>query len=402
MRHLLLFESFIDSLDEMIYSDHWKERTAYPREENSHLSRILPYSSNFNRYGFKIDSFIDDNRNSFPLRESLQKLDISEEQANNYITRALRNLTRSSKLEKWDPTNLPYLMLRLGRIVFYKDEDTKLYPLIKGGDGKGGFYDSGDCVWGLAGYNKNNIVEGITVKYYPDTEEGETMMKMTSEYSTKLKSADFYRNSKIEYPYGKNFVITVDLTDDKVPSIEGKMRDQVEGREWKLGGGPKIDLERFKDPDYLTPEFRRTQIYKGLILTIHDKETGKDRTYEVDSDPLNSDEIYNSYLADKENGTRSLKSMPIRFRAYSMDSYIKYDRLTNAKYPVYQRKSSISTQVSIKPGDLIYIRKSMKKSSSLEIDPNQLYEFRFITSEPKILQRGSAQIALDLPLEKSE
>ena len=121
MIHLKLFEAFIQKLDEIQYSDHWRERTAYINEPNYQLSRIMPYSQTF-RSGFDIEKFVDRRGNELTVTEAAEILEINEDQIKNYITVAIRNLTRSRRLERWRLGNndIRYLMLGLGRICFWR------------------------------------------------------------------------------------------------------------------------------------------------------------------------------------------------------------------------------------------------------------------------------------------
>ena len=59
----------------------------------------------------------------------------------------------------------------------------------------------------------------------------------------------------------------------------------------------------------------------------------------------------------------------------------------------YTRSSSIPKTITLNPEDQVYIKRAKKGSP---LDPDQIYRFKFVTSEPKILQKGSAQIALDI------
>jgi hypothetical protein len=383
MEHLLLFESYFFRLDEISYSKHWIERTSL----NDYESRIVPYDNN-NQFGFDLVGFLDANNNKVSLYDGIRSLGIDNTSINKYISKALNLLTNSKKLELWVPENdKPAQMLDLGRICLYK-KDIKLYPIFRGGKGpkEPGFYREGDKVWGLV---QDNTI-GVTVKYYLSDEEGKNEMYRDSMRVSKLNSYSFYNSSEYGYPYKKGFELIVDLTDNKELSIYNKLKSQVEGREWELGPSTEMEIKKV-DPYYLSMDFKRIQISKGLIISIVNPETGKQNIYEVDDDPLNTDEMYSNYLEDKENKTNLLKETPVIFKAYLMDKFEKYfgPNVT----VTYRRLSSFPKSVTLNPGDKVYIKKAKK---GILLDPNQVYQFRFITSEPSILKKGSAQIALDI------
>jgi hypothetical protein len=385
MIHLKLFEAFVQKLDEIQYSDHWKERTAYINEPNYNLSRIMPYSQNF-RSGFVVEKFVDGRGKEYSVSEAEEILGINPEQIQNYITVAIRNLTRSRRLERWrsDNTSLKYLMLGLGRICFHKDENTKLYPYIKGGDGKGGFYDGGDMVWGLT---RNND-EGVTVKYYPSTEEGTLLMSIANEYSTtktdKISALAYSNSSSIEYPYGKGFKMIVDLTDNDPREIENKLRNQAEGHEWTYGPRVYVQAAPVRDamPRYATQEveskYNRKSISKGTIVGIYNNDKGKMVIYEIATDPLNGDAIYEAYKKSKEEGNNDFRYIPVEYRGYVSSVRVTIDPRTGRRYEKYSRVGSVTVPIKLSPEDMTWWGR-----------------YKFITSEPKILAKGLVQLAID-------
>lgn len=230
MRYLKTYIDFNDPLNEIAYGFHWKDRTSYPGEVKSFLSRILPFSTD-QKYGFEIDHFVDEEGEYFEKSEALSILEIDENTANNYITHCLRNLTRSEKLKNWESKSKAfYLMLNLGSIRFYKDPYA-LYPSIKGGKEKGGFFDPGDVIWGLAKENNDKgtiSMRGATIKYYPYGDAGTLAMKLKSRDEAGVSIGEFIKNSYIDYPYGKDFEITVDLSNDEdMEVIKEKIDSQV-------------------------------------------------------------------------------------------------------------------------------------------------------------------------------
>ena len=234
MRYLKTYIDFNDPLNEIEYGHHWDHRTSYPGEVQSDLSRILPFSPKNDKnhiYGFEIDHFVDEEGEYFEKSEALSILEIDENTANDYITHCLRNLTRSKKLENWESKSKAfYLMLNLGSIRFYKDPYA-LYPLIKGGRREGGFFDPGDQIWGLAKENNKDgtiSMRGATIKYYPYGDAGTREMKIYSRDESGVSIGEFNQKSYIDYPYGKDFQITVDLSNDAdMEVVKEKIDSQV-------------------------------------------------------------------------------------------------------------------------------------------------------------------------------
>ena len=77
MKHLLLFESYVDKIYEIRMDPHWIERTSL----NDVMSRALPYNSNF-AYGFKVSKFLDDKNNDVSKAQSISNLNIDENKFN--------------------------------------------------------------------------------------------------------------------------------------------------------------------------------------------------------------------------------------------------------------------------------------------------------------------------------
>lgn len=384
MRHLLLFESYFSKLDEIKYSAHWLERTSLKDFD----SRIVPYDNDY-QFGFNLTGFLDINNNKISLYDGIRLLKIDNTEINKYISKALHILTNSKKLADWFPNNdKEAQMLDLGRICFYK-EDTKLYPIFKGGKGpkEPGFYREGDKVWGLV---KSNT-DGVTIKYYLSDDKGQEDMYQDSQRVSGLKPFLFYKNSEYGNPYGQNFELIVDLTEDLELFIVNKLKSQVEGKEWKLGPEPEREINRM-NVNYTNVDFKRIQISKGLIISIVNSETGKQNIYEVDDDPLNTEQMYSNYLEDKDNNTDLLKETPVIFRAYMMDKFERYNGGIPSP-PSYRKLGDFAKKVTLNPGDTVFINKAKKGN---KLDPNQAFVFKFITSEPSILKKGSAQIALDV------
>lgn len=233
MRYLASFKDFKNPINEIIYTDHWKKRTAYKNEIGSSISRIVPLSTEF-KNGFELLQFIDKNGEEIPKKEGLDILEINETAANYYITFCLRALTRSEKLSEWKSnSNAFYLMLGLGRIRFYRDSYGTFYPSIGGTGDAGTPYQDGDMIWGMVKEN----VKGITIKYYPSGDFGLRMMlddsnseALRSIYSNEdpdIIIPEFRKNSYINYPYGKDFEIIVNLNLDNRELILEDIKSQL-------------------------------------------------------------------------------------------------------------------------------------------------------------------------------
>ncbi len=386
MKHLLLFESYVDKIYEIRMDPHWIERTSL----NNLMSRALPYNSNF-AYGFKVSKFLDDKNNDVSKAQAISNLNIDENKLNTYISKAIHYITNSKKLKDWLPdNNNPIQMLDLGRICF-NNGTYKYYPVIKSGKGTEQmeqFYAEGDNIWGAV---KNNDL-GITVKYYPSDGSGIERMYADFQRDTGFSSSVFYKNSSWGYPYGEDFEIVVDLTDDNQVSIESKLKEQSEGREWKMG--PEEREEHvIADPNYFALELKRIQLSPGLVIAIENQETGKKNLWQV-SYISNADELYQIYLDDKKNKTDLLKSQPLIFHGVAVEEFTRFignKPITN----ISVIGMSIGRKVTLNPGDFVYIRKQVRSSYGGVDDPNVRYKFKFVTSEPSILKRGSAQIALE-------
>jgi hypothetical protein len=316
MKNILLFESYVNKIYEIRFDQHWIERTSLKDVR----SRAVPYNSNFS-YGFKITGFLDDKNNKVPKNYAIQLLNIDEDTINKYISKAIHYVTNSRKLRDWMPNDRnPIQMVDLGRICF-NNGNNKYYPIIKSGKGPGEpdqFYTEGDNRWGAV---KDNDL-GITVKYYPSDGSGMDRMYADFQRDTKFSANVFYQNSSWAYPYEEEFEMVVDLTDDNPLSIDSKLKEQSEGREWKMG--PEEREEHvLAEPNYFALELKRIQLSPGLVIAIENRETGKKNLYKV-SHISNADELYQIYLEDKKNKTDLLKLQPLIFVGVLVEEVIRY------------------------------------------------------------------------------
>ena len=386
MKNILLFESYVDKIYEIRLDQHWVERTSL-KDINS---RAVPYNSNFS-YGFKLTDFLDDKNNKIPKNSAIQSLNIDEDTINKYIGKAIHYVTNSKKLRDWMPNDRnPIQMVDLGRICF-NNGNNKYYPIIKSGKGPrepDQFYTEGDNIWGAV---KDNDL-GITVKYYPSDGSGMDKMYADFQRDTKFSANVFYQNSSWAYPYGEDFEIVVDLTDDNPLSIDSKLKEQSEGREWKMGPEEREEPV-LAEPNYFALELKRIQLSPGLVIAIENQETGKKNLYQVSS-ISNAEDLYQTYLEDKKNKTDLLKSQPLIFVGVPVEEVVRFiGNKTINKISVIG--SSIGKKVTLNPGDFVYIKQQVRSSYGGVDDPNVRYKFKFVTSEPSILKRGSAQIALE-------
>jgi len=386
MKNILLFESYVNKIYEIRLDDHWIERTSL----KAGRSRALPYNNNF-PYGFKVTKFLDDKNNEISKNAAIQNLNIDENTINDYISKAIHYVTNSKKLKDWMPKDRnPIQMLDLGRICF-NNGNVKYYPVIKSGKGPelpDQFYTEGDNIWGAV---KDNDL-GITVKYYPSDGSGMDRMYADFQRDTKFSPTVFYQNSTWAYPYEDGFEMVVDLTDDNSVSIDNKLKEQSEGREWKMGPEEKAETV-MADPNYFALDLKRIQLSSGLVIAIENQETGKKNLYQV-SYISNADELYQIYLEDKKNKTEILKSQPLIFVGVPVQEFVRFI----GNKPINKIEvigSSIGKKVALNPGDFVYIRKQVRSSYGAVDDPDVRYKFKFVTSEPSILKRGSAQIALE-------
>jgi len=167
MKKLMLFESFSNFLNEIKFTNHWKERSAFPKEKDSGESRILQYSDQ-HKNGWTLEGLIDKRRNPIDMEKFLDGTGISEEELKKDIVQALRIITRNPALEKWsDNTPLRYQLLSLGRIGIFNGNKTA-YPLLKTRkEEKGTSYEPADGVWGISDRN-----EGVTFMYFTSDKKG--------------------------------------------------------------------------------------------------------------------------------------------------------------------------------------------------------------------------------------
>lgn len=378
MIYLKLFEEF-QQLLEIKLDSHWLDRT----DQKGQLSRIVRRTS-FNLAGWRIVNFIDENRTTFSPTDFLSAVKIDQKDFDKILTEALFRMTRSAKLKNWEPTNSKLEnLLRLGKIAVWNGTK-KLYVVLAGGNEKGGEFNAGDVLWGVCRIIGNQPNIGKTIKYYPDTEEGNNEAYEDSRKSAGMTKAEYNNDWGISEPYGKKFEIIIDLTDDDFVNILTKIKDQIDGKKITFGPVDKQKKEK-EDPFYLSPEFKRITVVKDIELVIEDT-FGKKRMYKILDSPKNSEELYKTWEDDKLHGTNNLKKSSVDVKAIEVQELVG---------PHGVRVSTIGKEkfITLYPGDTVYVKK-IKKGEP--IDPKVPYTLKWITSEPSILRKGSVQIALDI------
>lgn len=263
MKHLYtfkIFESEIwDRLDELQFSQHWKKRTSTGGIDGVDLSRALPRNPNVT-YGFTIEYLTDREGVKYELEDVLTQFrDVSEYDVLSLVSYALNRMTRGAQIVEWepDPDDKKIYMLNLGKLVLAGGDKEYFVHLSAGNPkNKGGMTDKwppGDVIWGSADYRKIGDLQGITFKFYPDTKEGLNWMKESTRLDAKniwkdMTVADFYASSRVEFPYGKNFLLLLDLSDPSVRDRESKIKNQLAGEDIILGPSRKEYISTIKEP----------------------------------------------------------------------------------------------------------------------------------------------------------
>lgn len=244
MKKLMLFESFSNFLNEIKFTNHWKERSALPKEKDSGESRILQYSDQ-HKNGWTLEGLIDKRRNPIDMEKFLDGTGISEEELKKDIVQALRIITRNPALEKWsDNTPLRYQLLSLGRIGIFNGTKTA-YPLLKTRkEEKGTSYEPADGVWGISDRN-----EGVTFMYFTSDKKGAEAFYEQAKKVSKMRDLDFLNNTNFFSPYGTDFELIIDASDAGALSRKMKMEKQVLGEEIQFGPKKETKYESIPNPE---------------------------------------------------------------------------------------------------------------------------------------------------------
>lgn len=221
MKNIFLFESFISEIYEAGHTHHSGGRLSLTDPD----SRIVPYSINF-PFGFKVENIADSKERLYDPDMVEELLNIDSDTMNNYISMSLYFLCNNKKIDDVKSyEQKPFLLVDLGRICF-KSLGEKYYPIIAGGRGpdKHGFYNGGDNIWMFTKpYQDKEIgmlVDKITtIKYYEKTSFGLSDMVRHSAVDAGMRTSDFKNVSSYSYPYGQNFEVIIDVTEDEEEDI---------------------------------------------------------------------------------------------------------------------------------------------------------------------------------------
>ncbi len=228
-----VFENYLyNKIDEIVFSDHWKDRTNIEGNELS-LSRALPLSKEESPWGFVIEEFIDAStgREIQNKDEVFDNFFFSEEEMEVPISYAINLITRSSNLEMWNPLiDKQYYLLDLGRIAVSKD-DKKYYVKFKVlKDDEKQSYATGDKIFGFVGKDKEEKIKknvGITIKYLPGDDNG--LIRAVEEFrrDKNIAAPIFREKLSVEYPYGRNFEVVIDVSlskEEQLRSIDSQVK----------------------------------------------------------------------------------------------------------------------------------------------------------------------------------
>jgi len=257
MKHLYTFKIFEsevwDRLDELQFSQHWKERTSSGGIEGTRDSRVLPRNPNV-PHGFTIEYLTDKKGMRYELEDILPQFgDVSEADVLSLVSSALNRMTRGAQLIEWEPKpdDRYVYLLDFGKLALAGGDKEYFVHLAAGNpNAKGDMIDkweTGDNIWGFADHRKEEL-QAMTLKFYPSTEEGLSMAKRAAMRDAGMGVADFYGSSRVEFPYGKNFVLLLDLSDTSARGRVDKIKDQLAGGNIILGPSGKEYISTIEEP----------------------------------------------------------------------------------------------------------------------------------------------------------
>jgi len=301
MNRIYNFLDFIGHLDEIQFSGHYLDRTSNTSEPNNQDSRILSIDLKGRKYGYKLDGFKDSSGKIISNEEFKTIFSfLKEEEIQDLVYAALREMTRSSLLSSWESkSEKEFLALYLGRMFFYGGEGQKYYPQIKcpvekkeGDLSPTEYYPSGEDVWAVVG----GFNMGVTIKYWSKNDPDAIRSLKGSFWNDLVKTGKimrdqwgyFDRNFVVDYPYGKGFEVMIDLTDVEkddsgrvtgvnLSDIRTKIKSQIKGEKITLGPRPKSKLELPKGEQQLN-------LSPGTKIMLQAKESMQE--YEVLPDPI--------------------------------------------------------------------------------------------------------------------
>jgi hypothetical protein len=380
MNRIKSFFDFSTELNEIEFTKHWKERTSLPSEKESVESRIVERDPN-HLYGWRISGMMDEEGNL--LEEiSMKSPTLSKAEIISLISSAMRNLSRSKRLERWMPVGDKFSnILKLGRIFLWDGKEKK-YLLFSPGKGpikEGTDHKPGDVLYGIC----KDFSIGVTVLFFEgkdklSQEDLEEIARMSG------LGRSFFVNYSLQEPYGNKFEVGIDLTSPTYSRAESLIKSQVIGE--TVSFEPSNSEVVVRDPFYLSPDFKRIQLSKGVVFTKFSP-NGTKMSYEILDEPKNGMDLYSIWQSDKAEDGNSLKKSTVIVPAEEV-----VERVTTYG-GVKMIKTGKRKNVELVPGETLMINRIPKGT---QMDPSIPYIFKWVTSEPSILKKGSVQIALDL------
>lgn len=316
------FESFIN---EILFSYHWKERTAKEDEQGGidwkKESRILPARKSEN--GWEIQSLIDSSGQKFSANSYFKTVDKEENFILSSITDALREMTRSGKLVNYSPGNKKkYLFLKLGEVCLWNGQTEVKINFSAKNDKY-----NGDTLYGISVWeSSSNQYRGITFLFQNATEEGKLKLienfysHLTRKEKIEEEEKDFFENYDFKSPYGGSFKCVIDLTKDQ-KIIEEEIKSQVAGIVWKnpkeleklfqiaqkqyegqftLKPGMQISIKvpYLNQSDLTTVEIKEIQDLKRIETEIKNKSLNRIEEIKFSFSPVNKDQ--KKFVNEKE------------------------------------------------------------------------------------------------------
>jgi hypothetical protein len=221
-----LFESFIKRLDEISFSKHWKEERGSFDHEKSRIS----FASNETPEGFEI-THVDFTERGKKMRLSYDEIEngILKEEGSKFgiydvedlISYGLYKMTQSQVIEKWEGNPNKTYTLDLGKIAL-KAGDIILTPFFRfeSPEGEGGQIRETKNAQRVIGVVTQNM--GITFMMIEDS------LDVIKRREHAIRSKTKYPYGGTQYPYGKDFILYIDLNLDTIDDVERDIDNQIE------------------------------------------------------------------------------------------------------------------------------------------------------------------------------
>ena len=379
----LLFESSLwGKLDEIRYSKHWQSRSwalGAPAGERTE-SRVQPHSRNF-PYGYRIQVFTPPNGPVVTLLQMIELTGSTEQEIYGLITSALTNLCRNEYLRTWDPEEdskeIFLWLLKLGRISLYWNNMDYIVTLEAGAGPSDlqGFYPAGDTIWGYADKREANStfaqepfiypLLARTIKFYPNTLEGNQTAYQSARKISGQSEINFFKVTRQAQPYGNDFVLRIDMTDDDNQNRISKIQSQVLGENIELGPRPRAERE---EVDEEIGQVTRKTIKPGDRIALIP-------SVKFDTPiPGTIDSIINIDQIKSLNDLKSLTEL----------------EFVEVQFTAANERDRVNVN-----GRVIPFKPKIKKGTILVIDGN-VYEVSdeksLVTSEPSIIKKGHVQL----------